>query len=76
MNAGFDFHDRIDSQYGEDSYIAQTFDDSPTYGADFVPEDADSVEYAEECSYEYMELDEDYGDEYRYPGYPDGVIQA
>lgn len=64
MSSGFDLHDRIDDQYGEDSYLAGTYDDQPTYGADFTPEDADSPEYADECG-DYAEPDEcgDFPDE-------------
>lgn len=64
MSSGFDLHDRIDDQYGEDSYLEDSYDDRPTGGADFVPEDADSPEYAEGCR-DYVEPDDyqDYADE-------------
>lgn len=80
-SSGFDLHDSIDDQYGEDSYLDQTYDDAPTGGADFGPEDADSPEYADDCS-DYVESDDerDYADELsdgfgnRY-GYTPDVLQ-
>lgn len=61
----------------EDSYLDGTYDDQPTGGADYVPDDADSDEYAEGCEpYHNANDDGPYDDEYRYPAYLDGVMQA
>lgn len=55
---------REEGFYGEDSYLEDSYDDRSTGGADFMPEDADSPEYADECG-DYYEPDEcaDFADE-------------
>lgn len=52
---------RLMTEEAEDSYLDGTYDDQPTGGADFLPDDADSPEYAEGCR-DYVEPEDDYQD--------------